>query len=444
MVLSALTERLVNFGVYPGLDFEERKKTRLLNICFLITMPIILFLAVLNFFTGHEEVVVFNLLVLTCQLLFFYINYKHKFLAGRIFISITCSILFSYSALKFQNGTIDYLLVNIIAITLLLNKRRLVLLITSFTAVLYITVRIILIYSPRTGDLPLWRQVTHPIVSTLLIILIMQRFKKEHFTYLEEADQKTVELEDKQARMTEQQTELEEKNKQLEILNQTKEKLFSIVAHDIRSPIAALRSSLDLFNKDMISKEEFQALSGELTIQVDQLQDNLDNLLHWSHSQLQGIEVNPRKIFISTLIKKTVELMKVNISNKKITIDVRCPEFVAAYADEEHVKLILRNLLSNAIKFSFFGSHINIHCEASSHFISISIEDFGKGIEEKRIHSLFIYSGTSSTRGTLNEKGTGLGLLLTKEFIEKNGGSLIVKSAEGKGSTFCFTLPATS
>ena len=444
MVLSAFTKGLVNFGVHSSLDFEERKKTKLLNLCFLITMPLLISLAILNFWTGHQDVAVFNLLVLVCQILFFYINYKHRFLEARIFISIACSILFSYSALKFQNGTIDYLIVNIVAITLLLNKRRVALLVTGFTGLLFVTVKIILIYSPYASKLPVWRQVIHPTLTIILIILIVQHFKKEHYSYLEEADHKTSEMEGKQVLMIEQQKELEEKNKQLEILNQTKEKLFSIVAHDIRSPIAALRSSLDLFNKDMISKEEFQSLSGELAIQVDQLQDNLDNLLHWSYSQLQGIEVHPEKLFISTLISKTLELLHVNISNKNLTVTVHCHEFAAAYADEEHVKLVLRNLLSNAIKFSFIGSPITIRCDAGSQFTTISIEDFGKGIAAKRVHSLFSYASTTTTRGTLNEKGTGLGLVLCKEFIEKNGGTLIIESTEGKGSTFCFTLPASA
>ena len=192
----------------------------------------------------------------------------------------------------------------------------------------------------------------------------------------------------------------------------------------------------------IISKEEFLALSRELSIQVDQLQNSLDNLLHWSHSQMKGIDVNKEKTALNPLVLETLNLLQQNLSAKNIKIDLASPEDFLIDADPNHIKLVLRNFICNAIKYSYVGSSIALSAKKENQFIHFSVGDAGTGMTKEKAGALFMQNSIASQYGTSNEKGTGLGLMLCKEFIEKNGGSLFIESEIGKGSIFTFSVPA--
>ncbi|MEO8174458.1 MAG: HAMP domain-containing sensor histidine kinase, partial [Sediminibacterium sp.] len=255
--------------------------------------------------------------------------------------------------------------------------------------------------------------------ALLTMVLALMFFKKEQRDY---------------------QDQVEEKNKELQKLNDTKQKLFSIIAHDLRSPIGQLRNSLDLVNKEYMSPETFRQISSKLSSEVDHLHSTLDNLLRWSLNQFEGIRVVPQKISLDEIIGKKENLFKQPFEAKGITFKYS-PTGLYVLADPDHFSLVLRNLISNAIKYSYQDGCVSIHAYEKSGCILIEVSDTGMGMTEEIKNSIFNAANLVSVTGTSNEKGTGLGLKLCKEFIEKNNGSIWLESEEQKGSTFYVSLP---
>ena len=226
----------------------------------------------------------------------------------------------------------------------------------------------------------------------------------------------------------------------LEEANRSKNKLFSVISHDLRSPLNSLQGLFSLLQDGHLSSTELQVMLPELTQRLNQTHSLLDNLLIWAKSQMQGIKSHPAIIDLVPVIENTVGLIDSQAKHKHIRIVVETPRTLEAYADLDMVMIVLRNLLTNAVKFTTEQGTIRITGEQSPDVIRISIQDTGIGISEEAQQLLFI-DDTESTAGTRGEKGTGLGLLLSKDFVEKNGGKIWVESEMKLGSTFTFTVP---
>lgn len=233
--------------------------------------------------------------------------------------------------------------------------------------------------------------------------------------------------------------ELQEKNALLEEINIVKDKLFSIIGHDLRAPINSLKSLLDLLTSNIVSEEQARMLFGKLIKEVNYTSDLLENLLQWAKSQLQGMKVNPQKIDIQEIIYKTMELLQGIADKKEIKIHNEIDTSIWAMADEEMIKTVIRNLLANALKFTPAKGVVHINSQITDNQVEITVKDNGVGMPPETLSKLF--EGNITTRGTDNEKGTGLGLLMIKDFLDKNKGSIRVQSEVGKGSTFIVTLP---
>ena len=240
--------------------------------------------------------------------------------------------------------------------------------------------------------------------------------------------------------------ELAEKNIQIEIQKvelekaiKTKDRFFSLLAHDLRSPLASLGSYLNLLiGSDLLSKEEIITYANDIQKSVNGVVEMLDNLLNWAISETGEWQMQAKDFAISNSIKRVVDLYRDHAENKDISIrSSTCDAEV--HADSNAVDVILRNLLANAIKYSPSESMINIDCIKTDSHVEVSIKDNGPGMDEKTQANLFnIDIKNQSSR---RSKGTGLGLILAKEFAEKNGGSLRFNSSEGQGSEFIFQLP---
>jgi PAS domain S-box-containing protein len=231
--------------------------------------------------------------------------------------------------------------------------------------------------------------------------------------------------------------------KRLKESNSSKDKFFSIIAHDLKNPFNSILgfSELLLENYDDLDEESIKKYI-KLIKDASVLSHNLlDNLLHWSRSQTGRIKVMPERISIFSLISESVQLLKNNADKKKITINTNIEPSLKAYADPNMFLTVVRNLISNAIKFTPDEGQININSRFENDFIRISVIDNGMGISAENIDRLFTLDETFTTQGTNHESGTGLGLILCKDFIEKNGGEINVTSKPGVGSTFSFTLP---
>jgi two-component system, sensor histidine kinase and response regulator len=172
---------------------------------------------------------------------------------------------------------------------------------------------------------------------------------------------------------------------------------------------------------------------------LDAVQEDLDNLLYWAQSQLQGLQINCEELKVRTIVDEKIKLFKDAADRKGLTIINEITDELVVLADKNHLGLIVRNLMANAIKFNKRGGSIRIQEKRVGDHVEISVTDSGVGIKTNDLKRLFNAQTHFSNLGTDEEKGSGIGLLLTKEFIEKNGGAIWVTSEVGKGSTFTFT-----
>ncbi len=240
------------------------------------------------------------------------------------------------------------------------------------------------------------------------------------------------------------------KNTELKLqeLNATKDKFFSIIAHDLKSPFNTMLgfSKLLINDFDTYSVPEQKKLLNYLSQDIQNTYKLLENLLMWSHTQRGKIEFNPDRLNLYLFVNEALEVLNQTASNKLISVKNKVSENIFVNADSAMLAIILRNLISNAIKFTHQEGEICINAQSkldinNQKYIELSVKDSGVGIAKEKQAQLFKISKNISTTGTEGETGTGLGLILCKEFVEKHGGKIWVESEEGKGSEFIFTLP---
>jgi two-component system sensor histidine kinase/response regulator len=233
---------------------------------------------------------------------------------------------------------------------------------------------------------------------------------------------------------------------ELKELNATKDKFFSIIAHDLRNPLQCLKLYAEslYFDYDSLDDEKRKGYTQKFYDNSNLIAALLENLLEWSQSQQGIIEPHPQKIDLHALAAENIDLLKDNAKKKNITVSSQIKPETFAFADNNMIRTVIRNLLSNAVKFTGPGGKVEVSTaiSADGNSVDITISDNGVGISTEDIDTLFrIDVKKKKNKGTDNEKGTGLGLILCKEFVEKNNGSIRVTSEPGKGSRFTFTLP---
>jgi signal transduction histidine kinase len=236
---------------------------------------------------------------------------------------------------------------------------------------------------------------------------------------------------------------MREENDQLQELNATKNKLFRIIGHDLRSPIIQMSSFADIIEikKHNISEEELTKLASSVKDSSIRVSNLLDNLLNWAQSQSGILALKPTKNNLADITEEQIDLYSSNLKQKQITI-------INTVSDEHHVlcdthmlNTILRNMISNAIKFSYENGTIEINSTLDDSHCIISIKDNGIGIEKDKIGMVFNIGSDYNRRGTKKEKGSGIGLPLCKEFVEKNNGKIWIDSVIREGTIIYFSLP---
>ena len=239
---------------------------------------------------------------------------------------------------------------------------------------------------------------------------------------------------------------LAESHTEIKKLNATKDKFFSIIAHDLKSPFNSLLGFSSMLNDNIekYDREEQKNFIGIIHSGIQNTYKLLEALLLWSQSQQGSVDFKPEKLKLYSLINENIQLLTQSAENKKIKIINKTAENIYVNADKNMLSTIVRNLISNAIKFTNKGGDIEIAClptEPSLSFMKIYVKDTGLGILKEKQKKIFDIAENTSTKGTDGEEGTGLGLILCKEFVEKHGGKIWVESEVGKGSSFIFTLP---
>ena len=235
--------------------------------------------------------------------------------------------------------------------------------------------------------------------------------------------------------------EIKSQQEELHHLNQFKDKLLSIMSHDLKAPLDNLQSTLSLMEANALTPQELQTLAIGLRNKMQATRYLMENILQWAMMQMERVSFNPCTVDLCALVNDTLRVLDIT-QNKSITLQNDISQGTTVFADQQMIALVIRNLTANAIKFTHQKGQIKVfaHSHGQAH-LEIAIQDNGLGIAKDALPYIFDSNHTYSTEGTAHEKGTGLGLLLCKEFIEKNQGTIWVESTEGEGTTFRFTLP---
>ena len=229
-------------------------------------------------------------------------------------------------------------------------------------------------------------------------------------------------------------------NFELEKLNAVKNKFFSIVSHDLRSPLNNLKMLFELYHKGELNKKELNDLLVKLGDTIYSTAGFLDNLLEWAKSQLEGININPDNFKLLTIVEENLSLVDSQVKAKNIKIENKITENINVYADPNMINIVIRNILSNAVKFCTADDLISFDAKIVGNEILLRISDTGRGMDEEKKNNLFTLSHQTSI-GTSGEKGYQIGLILCKDMIMQNGGKITVDSKLGEGTTFLINLP---
>ena len=236
-------------------------------------------------------------------------------------------------------------------------------------------------------------------------------------------------------------------NEELKRTIKGRDKLYSVIAHDLRSPMASIKMVLNMLMINLPGEkigEEMHELLNMANQTTEELFSLLDNLLKWTKSQIGRLNVVPQDIDIVGVSAGVIEIFSMVAELKQIKINMQAPDQLEVRADIDMVKTVIRNLISNALKFSNLGSEVQVVLEEKEEQVIVSVADHGRGIKKEDQSKLLNVDTHYSTFGTKNEEGSGLGLLLCQDFVRKNGGELWFSSEEGEGSVFSFYLPKLS
>jgi hypothetical protein len=223
----------------------------------------------------------------------------------------------------------------------------------------------------------------------------------------------------------------------------SREKTYSVLAHDLKGPIGSIKILMDVLTTEpeLLDKHTTNELLNNVRDTAGSIHEMLENFMFWVRVHKHDVHFNPLKIYLSDVVNQTILLLKSSAFNKKIKLNSEIPLGFSVFADEYMLNTVLRNLIYNAIKFTKEGGEVSIHALENENDIEVTIKDNGVGISEQDLSKIFKNDMNFSKRGTDREKGTGFGLILSKDFVEKNGGQLSVVSGVNQGSSFSFTVP---
>jgi signal transduction histidine kinase len=249
-----------------------------------------------------------------------------------------------------------------------------------------------------------------------------------------------LEVQKRNTEIAEKATLLKTQAAELSELNSLKSKLFSVISHDLKAPMYALRNLFNDTQKYNVPAEELKKMLPEVVKDLNYTVGLMENLLQWAKSQMQAEAIKTGTVDVTKLINEVLQLLRLQAETKKIYIEPKTTAPVFVSGDVEMINLVLRNLLTNAIKFTPENGHISVGANELSSFVEIYVQDTGMGLSQEALKKID-ENDFFTTKGTASESGTGLGLMLCKEFLTRNGGQMHIESEVGKGSIFSFTLP---
>jgi signal transduction histidine kinase len=321
----------------------------------------------------------------------------------------------------------------------------------SFSMVSYFSLSVVLkSYRYQLEDINNGLYLFNQGLAIVFIFYGLYLIKKENAVYQIRILDKNRNLQEKNVQIQEQTDKIKEdaallkkQTEELLGLNALKNKLFSIISHDLKAPMYAMRNLFSNLQQKNMSPGELNKIIPEVVTDLNYTTGLMDNLLQWARTQMKSDAVYPQKVDIGKSIAEVVQLLRLQSEAKQIRIERNNGEGVYGFMDKDMLNLVLRNLISNAIKFTPEKGNISVDVHENNSFVEVYVQDNGPGISQEallKINNNDFYS----TKGTANESGTGLGLMLCKEFLARNGGRLFIESKMGRGSVFSFSFPKSA
>ncbi len=417
------------FHYLSGNEEDFHLQHRLYNTYCVILLLILIQSVPINIITGYYTIGIILLALLIIQSVLYYLSRFKGWLKLCILITGLSCYFLSGTYYFLHAGLKGATLINNIAlffflITVSSPKQRFWWLIASLA--FYIALPIVEFYYPKSiqNTINTRAEYFEENVSTYIWVLLMIYWFTSALVRSYQREKNKSEL----------------KTIELEKSNAEKNRLFSIISHDLRSPLTSIQSYLELLTDVDLALKDRIYLEKELLKNTAGTKEMLDNLLLWSKSQMEGVKVNVTSVDVLDALRSTIELSAQISANKNITLTIDLPEKLFIRADKDMLQLIVRNLLSNAAKFTSKNGKIHIAAAVNDGFGVIEIRDNGLGINVEKQKDIFS-SNVKPTQGTNNEKGVGLGLVLCKEYTELQDGSISFRSKPGDGTSFFITFP---
>lgn len=445
-------KQLRSMGVTAGMDDYERRKLIIFNQLNCISMLAGLLLVFAGLMS-HQHLPPLTWYVALAPLvictLVLWLNYEGHYRNARfvyfgLYPLVTCIVYLG----KVNVGVGLFFLLYVVTAVFFLQ--RMVSMVFSFlwsSSCYLLAVVVPREYYFQLSEISYWVYAFNHILALGFIFYALYLIKQEHLRYQftlmmkgRELHQQNLAIGKQRKEIAEKAALLEQQTHELTELNQLKSKLFSVIAHDLKTPMYALRNLFLYMQQSKLSAKEIKELIPGITNEMNYVTSLMENLLLWARSQMKQSAVQPEQLELHHMITDSLALLRLQAENKKVWLEATLDQPVYCFADREMISLVLRNLLSNAIKFT--PAHGTVWVSATEHdaVVEISVQDTGIGMSAETIQQLF-GDHYFSTRGTNSETGTGLGLKLCRDFLEKNGGSIKVNSNPGIGSTFSVTLP---
>ena len=453
-----ILDNYLNSGIKPSYSNEKKRQVKLTNFAYLViitaTIPFIYILK-------DEKV---GLLIIFISLISdffgFYLNKKHHHLVSKYFSTfIPTLFIYVVAPMVYLNNLTDGLPIKAMflghaAIPFLLFDKK-----EKIHLYVIISILIICILSFSWANEAITLQITQMDVDThfnrnLLILNSLTIICSALFYFFNLNNRYNDELISQNAMLKQQHEEiiaqrdhlsilndrLTVQNKQIENNDKLKTKVLSIIAHDLRAPFHTLKGVVSLLEKDISEPEIMKAVTFQLKTSIEHTYITLDNVLNWAIVEMDGHKTNKVAFDVYDEVENIINFYNEVTSEKQIQILNLLNVNTLVYADKDQVNLVIRNLLSNALKFTQKQGEIKLFANSIDDFWEIAVADNGVGMTEEQLSHIFESNTKKSTRGTNAEKGTGLGLVLCKDFVEENGGQIFIKSVLNEGTTFSFTV----
>jgi two-component system sensor histidine kinase/response regulator len=398
--------------------------------------------ALANLAQGYFPLAFINLLSTAVGLACLWLVRRSLVRAAALLLVLGCCAIFFYSAWSFHNGMEYTLLLGMLAAVFMFDAPAARISLAALNAGGFLTVKI-LHFDPSVADrFPLSRLTLNIVIFLVGYYFTLEIIRAVHRNHQRAIEQRNAELSESRRRLDEEHRELAALTNQLQVANQAKERLFSLVAHDLRGPVGNLKNALELLNSRDLTPQDFQEMTRELKVGVDLAYECLDTLLLWSARQMREIKPVFAEVALEPIARDALALLGDLAAFKNISIRQSIPSRARVWADPTQVASVFRNLLSNALKFTPAGGRVEIFAREDGDFWSIAVSDTGVGMNPDQVRRISQADAAPSHPGTDNEKGFGLGLQICHEFVKSNRGTLSVESQVGQGSTFRFSLPS--